>query len=259
MIPQPHEGSAEERLACLPLSLAESSDGEQSGRDMLRSFNHRCRNSLNGIKMSLYLFKRELGELSLPNLGELERAYHRLEVFFDWLQMIYRPLTVTLVRSPLGRLFDERIATWRSRFCTHGRTLELDPPLDDLAGEFDPMLLGLGLEAIIEWRAEACAANSKGILSWRIHGGLFEVRWQERRALNGSYNADRDHNVPQNMRPVPPVNSLAYLLLERIASAHGGMMETHYAPSFVMTLRWPQARGGAPAPCSGGTDHAWNC
>ena len=94
----------------------ENSEGVGNLGDMLSCFNHRCRNSLNGIKMSLYLFKRELGASMPGTLGELERSYYQLEVFFDRLQMVYRPLSLTLVRSPLGRFFNEQLPSWRSRF-----------------------------------------------------------------------------------------------------------------------------------------------
>ena len=123
------------------------------------------------------------------SLGELERSYHQLEVFFDRLQMIYRPLSLTLVRSPLGRFFDERLPSWRSWFSARGRTLELARPADDLPGDFDPMFLGLGLDAIVAWRAEASSVNASAVLSWRIADGSFELRWEERHArerLSGS-------------------------------------------------------------------------
>ena len=168
MSPQPHDGPAEEGPACSTLSPVENSDDAGNLGEMLSSFNHRCRNSLNGIKMSLYLFKRELGGPMPGSLGELERSYHQLEVFFDWLQMVYRPLSLTVVRSPLGRFFDERLPSWRSRFSARGRSLDLAPPADDLPGDFDPMFLGLGLDAIITWRAETSDANVRAVLSWRI-------------------------------------------------------------------------------------------
>ena len=89
--------------------------------------------------MSLYLFKREVDGPMPGDWLELERAYQELEVLFDRLQMIYRPLSLTLVRSPLGRLFDERLPSWRSWFKLRGRTLDLGPPEVDLPGDFDPM------------------------------------------------------------------------------------------------------------------------
>lgn len=258
MSPQPHEGPAEEEVACLTLSpMKDFGDGECDFREILRSFNHRCRNSLNGIKMSLYLFKRGVGEPLPRKLSELERAYHQLEVFFDWLQLVYRPLSLTQVRSPLGRLFDERAFSWRSRFCTQSRTLELVPPPDDQAGDFDPMLLGVGLEAIVEWRAEASAPNTKAILSWAIRDGLFELCWRESRAMNGSGIGAHDDGMTQMPWPPFPVESLAHLLLKRIVCAHGGGMETLYGPTFAMTLHWPHLqKRDAPDSCAAQADHA---
>jgi hypothetical protein len=246
MSPQPHEGPAEGGLACLTLSSAESSDDAKTLRDLLSCFNHRCRNSLNGIKMSLYLYKRELGGLVPENLGELERSYHQLEVFFDWLQMIYRPLTITLVRSPLGRFLDERLPVWRSRLCTQGRTLELVPPPGDLPGDFDPMFLALGLDAIVDWRAEVCERNVKAAVSWRIRDGSFDLRWEERRTLNGFHADTRDDAAVHPSRSDFQVDSLAQVLLKRIVSAHGGFLETQYHPAFVMTVRWPQLQTCGP-------------
>jgi signal transduction histidine kinase len=114
MSPQPHDGPAEEGSACSAASPVENIERTVNVRDMLSSFNHRCRNLLNGIKMSLYLFKHEIGGERPRSLGELERAYQQLEAIFDRLQVIYRPLNLTLVRAPLGRFFDERLPSWHS-------------------------------------------------------------------------------------------------------------------------------------------------
>jgi hypothetical protein len=258
MSPQPHNGPAEEGLARLTLSPVENSDCVGNLREMLSSFNHRCRNSLNGIKMSLYLFKRELGGPTPGSLGELERSYHQLEVFFDWLQMIYRPLSLTLIRSPLGRFIDERLPSWRSRFSARGRSLDLAPPADDLPGDFDPMFLGLGLDAIVTWRADASEANVKAILSWRIADGSLEIRWEERRLANGSLSHEHDREAAHRSVPDFRVNSLAQVLLKRIISAHGGSLDTTYDPTFVMALRWPRLQVCEPGKCSNGTENPMN-
>jgi signal transduction histidine kinase len=173
MSPQPHAQPAEEGLSCSTFPAVDDPERIGHVREMLSSFNHRCRNSLNGIKMSLYLFKRERAGPIPGCLGELERSYQQLEVLFDRLQVIYRPLTLTLVRSPLGRFFDERLPFWRSSFSLRGLTLDLDRPADDLPGDFDPMYLGLGLDAFVAWRAEAGQPNGKPVLSWRIVDGSF--------------------------------------------------------------------------------------
>ena len=252
MSPQPHDGPAEEGLASLTLSPVENSDCVGNLREMLSSFNHRCRNSLNGIKMSLYLFKRELAGPMPGSLGELERSYHQLEMFFDWLQMVYRPLSLTLVRSPLGRFFDERLPSWRSRFNVRGRSLDLAPPTDDLPGDFDPMFLGLGLDAIVTWRAETTDANVKAVLSWRIAEGTFELRWEERHLANGSLLDEHEVEAAHWDLPDFRTDSLAQVLLRRIMSAHRGLLDTVYDPAFVMTLSWPSLQTREPGKCGNG-------
>ena len=150
------------------LRLVDDPERVESLRKMLSSFNHQCRNSLNGIKMSIYLFKREAGGPMPQRWLELERTYQELERLFDRLQVIYRPLSLTLVRSPFGQLVSERLPTWRSWFDLRGRALDVAPPGDDGPSDFDPMYLGLALDAFVAWRAEAGYANFQTSLSWKI-------------------------------------------------------------------------------------------
>ena len=241
MSPQPHDGPAEEGPACSTLCPGEDKERTVNARDMLSRFNHRCRNSLNGIKMSLYLFRHEVGGQRPGSLGEvLERAYQQVEVVFDRLQMIYRPLTLTLVRAPLGRFFDERLPSWRSRLSRRGRTLDLAPPVEDLPGDFDPMIMALGFDAFVAWRAEAGQPHTKTVLSWRIADGFFEFTWQERRLPNGSPTHDYDNEIGHRTGLTCRVDSLAHLLLKRIVLAHCGHLETTCDPNFVTTIRWPR-------------------
>ncbi len=71
-----------------------------------------------------------------------------------------------MVRSPLGLLVTERLPSWRSWFSGKGRTLDIDRPNHDDSGDFDPMYLGLGLDALIAWRAET------GHPKWQIPSEL---------------------------------------------------------------------------------------
>ncbi len=114
-----------------------------------------------------------------PCWVELEQTYQEIERLFDRLQMIYRPLSVTMVRSPLGQLVAERLPSWRSWFTPNGLTLEVDPPEQEVPGDFDPMHLGLGLDAFVAWRAVQCSAMGNPRLSWRIDAGCFEIAWSE--------------------------------------------------------------------------------
>jgi hypothetical protein len=254
MSSQPYSRPTEQGLSCSTLSTVENPKRMGELREMLSSFNHRCRNSLNGIKMSLYLLKREEGGPISGSLGELERSYQQLELLFDRLQVIYRPLTLTPVRSPLGRFFDERLPCWRSCFSVRGRTLDLARPAEDLPGDFDPMYLGLGLDAFVAWRAEAGQPNGKPILSWRIVDGSFEFRWEEWRPANGPRAHERSKGQSQSSGSDEQIDSLAHPLLKRIVAAHGGSVETKCDPAFVTTIRWPRFQLCQPATCgvSGG-------
>jgi hypothetical protein len=242
MSPQPHDGAAEERLSSSILRLVDDPERIESLRQMLRSFNHQCRNSLNGIKMSLYLFKHEVDGPMPGCWFELERTYQELERLFDRLQVISRPLSLTLVRSPLGQLVNERLPLWRSWFSLRGRTFEVDTPGDDLPGDFDPMYLGLGLDAFVAWRAEAGHARWQAHLSWEIADGFFEVTWEEVRPTNTVLRHDREVGQAEASRPRPDgrVDALAYPLLARIVSAHGGDLQAAGDPALVMRLRWPR-------------------
>jgi hypothetical protein len=166
--------------------------------------------------------------------------YQEMEVLFDRLQLIYRPLSLTVVRSPLGRLIEERLPTWRSWLGRQGRTLELTRPPVDLPGDFDPMHLGMGLDAFIGSRAEAGRPLWKTRLSWGIADGSFEVQWEESLPANGSRVHKHENGRTEGSRPEDKSDSLAHPLLKRIVAAHGGFVETAVDPAFVVKLRWPR-------------------
>jgi hypothetical protein len=240
MSPQPHDGPAEKGHSCSTLRAVDDPARVENLRHVLSSFNHRCRNSLNGIKMSLYLCKREVDGPIPRDWLELERAYQELEVLFDRLQMLYRPLSLISVRSPVGRLIDERLPSWRSLFSLRGRTLELAPPADDPAGDFDPMQLGLGLDAFVAWRADSGPADGKTVVSWKIANGFFEVCWDESRCTNGSRVNEHENGQAEGSGSNGRIESLACPLLKRIVAAHGGFVETTNDPTFAVKLWWPQ-------------------
>ena len=148
-------------------------------RRLLSGFSHRCRNSLNGIKMSLYLFRRGARGEVPTCWGEIERSYQQLESLFDNLQLIYRPMTVTAVRCSLGQVIGDQQAKWRSYFNAKGRTLELVPPEREVVGEFDPIQIGMGLDSLARWRAEAGEARWHTRITWGARDDAFEICWVE--------------------------------------------------------------------------------
>ena len=239
---QPHEGPSEERLSQSMLPVVTSQERIAGLRRILSGFSHRCRNSLNGIKVSLYLLRREHSGANPSEWQELEQTYLQIERLFDHLQAIYRPMTLTMVRSPLGPFLADHEPKWRTWFEASGRTLRVDRPSQDLPGDFDPIHLGMGLDAVLSWRAEVREASRHPRLSWRTGEGFCEVAWDETEAPtacgpgSGAAGQDgKDHGWAR-------VDPLALPLLARIVTAHAGHTEMTREPGrgFCLKLRWPR-------------------
>jgi signal transduction histidine kinase len=236
-----------ERPSVSMLPMVTDSERIASLQRMLSGFSHRCRNSLNAIKMSLYLVRREQrGDLP-PQWRSLEEACLEVERFFDHLHSIYRPLKLTPVRAPLGQFLAEQEPRWRTRLQGCGRTLRVDPPAEDPPGDFDPIHLGMALDAVVAWRARVRDSSRHPRLSWRTGAGSCEVCWEE--AATSSPRVPPDGGSGRaGEHPEPPrVESLALSLIARIVAAHGGQTESEpeRARGFCLRLRWPQFQSRA--------------
>jgi hypothetical protein len=209
-------------------------------RRMLSGFSHQYRNLLNGIKLSLYLFRRECNGRIPACCNEIERTYHEIEGLFGSLQSIYGPLTMSMVRSPLGQLVAELSPNWRARLQSRGLTLMLDPPERDVAGDFDPLQLGLGLDRLVAWRAETIRSGDQPRLSWRNNDGFFNVCWSECRD-EWRCRKQVDTAVPcPRSKTQGHADGLALPLLSRIIACHGGRLERTQDPLLRVSLSWPQ-------------------
>jgi hypothetical protein len=242
MSPQPHEGPAEQECSSGSVSpVATEPERTDCFRKLLSGFSHRCRNSLNGIKMSLYLFRREArGDVPL-DWAEIESTYQQLESLFDYLQLIYRPITLTTVRCSLGQLIRDHQSRWCSSFQSKGRTLELDPPEQELEGDFDPMQIGIGLDALAKWRTEVGESRSETRLGWRTLDGAFEICWEEVPTAAGHRPMvrPREAEIARESKAWRRTDSLVVLLLDRILAAHGGRLERPSDVALRWTMRWP--------------------
>ncbi len=242
MSPQP-SAEATEEIPCAKVRSPTATGIDFENLDptarMLRNFSHRCRNSLSAIKLGLYLLKKQ-GECTAPSrCNELWRKYEEIENLFDRLQRISQASSLTVVRSPLGQLFAERLPLWRSRFGEFGRSIRVDPPEQDLAGDFDPTHLGLGLDSFIAWRSQSALAQSPR-LAWRVARGQLEISWNEPRP-EGSITSVRASSCGSEPS-ADPSTSLALLLLARVAADHGGEVEASQGQALDVTVRWPQFR-----------------
>jgi hypothetical protein len=243
---KPRSHSAPAQPGSAPPSAADATDELENARHILRRFNHRCRNSLSGLKMGLYLSQQEV-EGPMPQCWkDLARSYCEVEQLFDRLQVIYQPLSVSLVRSSLGLLVAERLPFWRSWLGVKGRRLDADSSGHDSAGDLDPMYLGMGLDAFVAWRAEACVPECQCRLSWRLADGRFELSWREASSQDGRRRRDGAKSASRPPTSCLCVDSLALAMLARIVAAHGGRLETTNDPVFGIKLGWPQFRDRAP-------------
>src|SRR4029079_9760652 len=85
-------------------------------REEVSGLSHRCRNLLNGMKMSLYLRRRGASS-PLPALwANVEQSYGGIEQILERLQLIYRPMSLTLVRAPFSSLVRDHKREWHGLF-----------------------------------------------------------------------------------------------------------------------------------------------
>jgi hypothetical protein len=238
------EGLPGECLSLSMLAVVTSQERLARLRRYLSGFSHRCRNSLNGIKVSLYLARREPSGTTLSAWEELEQTYLQIERLFDRLQAIYRPMTLTMVRSPLGPFMADHEPTWRTWFAERGRTLRVDRPGQDLPGDFDPIHLGMGLDAVLAWRADVREAGRQPRLSWRTGEGFCEVAWDETETPTSSGAAEAAAGCEGKPPGSAGEDPLALPLLARIITAHAGRTESTREPGrgFRLNLSWPQFR-----------------
>ncbi len=247
MIAQPHDGTAaDEDHPRTANSGKFGPAGDDDLRKLLSGFSHRCRNSLNGIKMGLYLFRRESRGPATSYLSELDRTYQQVECLLDQLQAIYRPMNLTMVCGPLGQLIEERIRCWRSSSPTKCRALRVTPPEHEIAGEFDPIQLGKGLDALARWRMESTEFSATFLISWRLRDGMFEICWEETRsgscgASSAPTGKEGANGGPTNGRS----ESLAESFLARVMAAHGGRLEKTLRPNLRWRLLFPQFHSDA--------------
>ncbi len=141
---------------------------------------------------------------------------------------------------PAGALVAERLPAWHSWFSLMGRTLEADPPDHEACGDFDPMYLGMGLDAFVAWRAQAGAPDAQPRVSWRIANERFELSWVESCPTPGVPGAEPEAGSAARPRSSACVASLALVQLARIVAAHGGRLDTTVEPDFGVQLAWPQ-------------------
>ena len=182
--------------------------------------------------MSLYLFRREARGAVPDCWGDLESIYHQVEHLFDHLQTIYRPMTLTTVRSPLDELLDHHAPKWRSWFEIEGPGPPARSPRLPVTGDFDPAQLGAGLDAMAAWRAATVDDGTLTRVAWCSRDGSIEVLWEEVPSDDPpvAIEPPMDPLAREGNSSSRPVDALALPLLARIVAAHGGRLAVRPRP-----------------------------
>ena len=203
--------------------------------ELLGGFCHQCRNSLNSLKMGLYLAKRSEGGAPQAIWAQLEAHYQAAERIIDRMQQICRPMPLSLVRLPLTLFLEERRELWTRVLEEQGRSLEVrvagDPNQQtDVVGHYDPSRLGTGLDAFVAWRAWAGGPGDPLRLTWGVPDGQFQLQWQE--PSRGSHRPSASQSTA--------ADPLALPMLARVISEHCGSVNVRNDEDGIhLDLRWP--------------------
>ena len=227
------ERPAEVELCSSLMGIVQDNRKIDQLRDELSGFSHRCRNLLNGMKMSLYLVRRG-ADRPLPAWWvDVEHSYGGIEKLLDRLQLIYRPMTLTLVRAPFGSLVQDHELHWREYFRACGQPLEIAPPDQESSCAFDPMLLSGSFDAFLRWRASMVHPGQRACLSWHTTDTQLEVSWSETAIKATATRTQRHaHTSISDL-------SLALPLLARVITAHHGTIQLSPSAEFKVLFTCP--------------------
>ena len=113
---------------------------------ILGDYSHQCRNRLNSLKLSLYLAQRQMIDQPPISWRMLEDDYRSLESRLDLIQLLFRPLDLTLVSLPLNLLIEDRQSLWLRMMQGRGHLLHFVPPHGQTEAKFDVTRLGEALD-----------------------------------------------------------------------------------------------------------------
>ncbi|WP_422926949.1 hypothetical protein [Singulisphaera sp. PoT] len=197
---------------------------------LLGAFCHQSRNVLNSMKMSFYLAKRDHHDPTTDFWCDLEPGYRIIELYFDRLQAICRPVSLLPLNVSLEMLIDERRQDWVKVMEQNRRALRFIEPAEATKGHYDPNRLRDGLDAFIQWRAMSGPPDTEATLAWACVDGRFVMEWIEEGGAEIDSSASDDG---------PATLSLPYLA--RVISAHGGTLDLDFSQGLHLRIQWPAA------------------
>lgn len=196
---------------------------------IMGGFCHQCRNTLNSLRLSLYLANRDSSAATIPAWSDLESHYRSVERMFDRLQTICRPMRLTPIRASLSLVIDQHWAEWVAAMGATGGLLERIAPAGPDVGDFDPIRLAEGLDAFVRWRAREGTPGQRAELRWVVSDGRFALLWSESGSSAGAACEDG----------LERADSLALPLLARVISAHGGTLDLSLRNGLHLGASWP--------------------
>src|SRR5262249_5849987 len=107
------------------------------------------------------------------------------------------------------------------------------------AGQFDPMYLAMGFDALVLWRASNLFAGQSARISWRAADGEFQVTWHESGDPAPASIQPSVEVCAGSTSPCMAHLALALPLLARIMTAHSGKLHWSREPQFHALLSWP--------------------
>ncbi len=235
---QPRDGSTEDGLCAALLRFVED-DRIPELRQALSGFNHRCRNTLNSMKMGFYLTRRAATDPLPERWEEMNRTYEGVEGLFELIQTIYRTMALTTVRQTFQAVVDERGAGWRAAFQREGATLAIRPPAREDAGEFDATRIASAFDGFVAWRASRLGSGGQAILSWGTTRRRFELSWHELPSTAATARGGGGESRCPAAALAATTRSLALPLLARVVAEHRGRLSWTPGPPAEARIRWP--------------------
>jgi len=204
--------------------------------EIFRAYCHQYRNTLNSLKMCLYL-ARKWGE---PGLWQdMERHYNDVEMVMDRFQLLWRPMILHRVTLPINLLIDDRKTTWSEALASTGRHLILVAPDSTIQCSFDPLRLAQAFDNLVVWRSEAGPPDSDLRLTWGSDHRRIFLRWDELRRPKHSPNLEPRSGQGSGLQTPPASSRFALPILTRIIDLHGGHMEESGLDPWRLCISWP--------------------